>query len=31
MGTIAVEEDFNEVVDLYIDSYIKGMEIMKTL
>ena len=31
MGTINVEEDFNEVVDLYIDSYIKGMEIMKTL
>lgn len=31
MGEIEDEEDFNEIVDTYVDSYIKGMEIMRIL
>lgn len=31
MGDIEDTEDFNEIVDTYISSYIKGMEIMRIL
>lgn len=31
MGDGYVEEDFNEVVDTYVESYIKGLEIMRVL
>lgn len=31
MGDFDDDEDFNEIVDTYIDSYIKGMEIMRIL
>lgn len=31
MGDEYDQDDFNELVDLYVDSYIKGLEIMKVL